>query len=164
MCLLTLIVLAFPAVAAADSADADLVQLQRVATQWWAGYGLTVDQPYAAGGYAVQPGCGDTVSVLRTTELPALGDVDYPHGCVIRLNDTLVRAALAGGRRTAWLNQQFVSAGLRPRGRYAARELLCAVVVHEYGHVLGLPHTPTGIMQDKAPAPPPACVRWATRP
>lgn len=157
-CLLALIALCLPAAARADT---PLPQLQQLAAGWWADYGLTVDQPYAAGGYAIAPGCDNTVSVIRTAGLGVLGEVDYPHGCVIQLNDSLVRTALTAGRRTAWLDQQLVAAGLRPRGRYAARELLCAVMVHEYGHVLGLPHAPAGIMRDGAPAPPPVCVAWA---
>jgi hypothetical protein len=155
-----------PGVARADAVDIQLAQLQQVAVQWWAGWGLTTDMPYAAAGGPLMPGCGANVRILRGYS-DGLGDVMYPHGCDIRLDETFVRAAFTTHPplgRPAALRFQISSAGLRPRGRYAARELLCSVMLHEYGHILGLPHAPTGIMREGAPAPPPVCVIWAREP
>jgi hypothetical protein len=159
--LAALLSLATPIHARADSIDGQLTRLEVVAQQWWAGYGLTTDMGYATPGTSYMPGCGASVRILRGYS-DGLGDVMYPHGCDIRLNESLVRAAF-GAPRNYFIQAQIRSAGLRPRGRYAARELLCAVMIHETGHILGLSHAPTGIMRDGAPAPPQACVVWARR-
>lgn len=153
-----------PAAARADTIDVQLTQLETGAQQWWAGYGLTTSQGYAAGGYAWAPGCGDTVTILREHVAEGeLSHVQYPHGCDIHISEELVRAAFApySTPRSAFMNYAITRAGLSPRGRYAARALLCAVMFHETGHILGLPHAPTGIMQNRTPAPPSACVAWA---
>jgi hypothetical protein len=158
-----MVTLMVPGAVKADAVDVQLAQLQQVAAQWWAGWGLTTDMLYAVAGGTAMPGCGANVRILRGYS-DGLGDVMYPHGCDIRLNETLVRAAFTTHPplgRPAALRFQITSAGLRARGHYAARELLCAVMFHEMGHILGLPHAPTGIMRDGAPAPPPACVTWA---
>jgi predicted Zn-dependent protease with MMP-like domain len=66
--------------------------------------------------------------------------------CRFWLQDFIVREALAD----RW----------RRGGSDGFREVVCAMVVHEVGHLAGLQHSDTGVMDETASAVPYACKQW----
>jgi hypothetical protein len=111
--------------------------LLTVAQAWWAANGQSADCPD-----------GVTATVV---ELPPgmLGRAPVGGGCWMQLDADLVGNA--------------AGIAVPPAFQRRAALLLCLVALHEYGHDIGLQHTPTGVMApnadtDHAPA---VCVAWA---
>jgi hypothetical protein len=140
--------LLWPGVASADQFDNDLAQLRDVAAQWWASYGLTYTH------------CGEVVishGPLSEGEWGETNEAADDPGhwfpvCRITISDNI-----RINTPTTWYAGRYVS----------ARALLCAVVLHEWGHLLlGPEHStdPTNIMFGGPIGTPPVCVQWAAPP
>jgi hypothetical protein len=72
------------------------------------------------------------------------------------------RASFAGCR--FWLHDFIVGGAVADRWRRGGsdgyRDVVCAMVVHEVGHLAGLQHSDTGVMDETASAVPYACKQW----
>lgn len=141
--LMTVAALAFAANASADVLDTQLEQLRPVVTQWWAQQGVTATR------------C-DTVEFSRR---------DYG------TNDGTWATTLEGTdlAHPQWPDQHIAVCHVVFAEKLTQQTpaLVCTVVLHEWGHILGLDHTadPTNIMYGGALiGPPPVCAAWGAPP
>lgn len=143
MCLVGLIGLVLaPSIARADTLDNQLAQLRPIAVQWWTEQGLTATR------------C-DTVEFSR-----------HDYGS----NDSTLATTLEGTDlvHPQWPNERVPVCHVVFAERLTQQTpaMVCIVVLHEWGHILGLDHSldQTNIMYGGLLSPPSVCALWGAPP
>jgi hypothetical protein len=112
-------------------------EMTDIAVDFWAERGAqTCDRPVAM----------QAPRLVDSDGIEAAGRA-WREGCTFWIQDFIVGEAVAERWR-------------RGVGGDSMREITCAAVVHEVGHLAGLPHSETGVMDETASAVPYACKRW----